>query len=70
MQDTLNTAGDYVILAYSAPILYIKELTGVNEILDIRGTGTIFKKEFRYFTIDLLCQSGNLLCLTSQITIN
>jgi hypothetical protein len=48
LQDLLYTAGDYVILAYSTPIVNASAFTRIVENVQNQGTGTIFKKEFRY----------------------
>jgi len=48
VQDQLYTSGDYVILAYSDPLVNITKVTGYTENLVNSGSGTIFKKEFRY----------------------
>ena len=44
----LITSGDYVILAYAAPIANPKTFTTIQENLVANAPGTILKKEFRY----------------------
>lgn len=44
----MYTAGDYVVLAYSTPIVNAETFTRIVENVQNQGTGTIFKKEFRY----------------------
>jgi hypothetical protein len=46
--DTLYSSGEYLVLGNSKPYLNVLKATGVIEDIDDRGTGTIFKKEFRY----------------------
>lgn len=48
MQELLYTAGDYVILSYPSPIVNAETFTEIVESIQNQGTGTIFKKEFRY----------------------
>lgn len=47
-QNTLLTAGEYLVLANSQPYTNVQLITGINEIVQDSGTGTILKKEFRY----------------------
>lgn len=48
MEDQLYTAGDYVVLAYPEALYNISKVTGFREGINTSGSGTIFKKEFRY----------------------
>lgn len=48
LQDFLYTAGDYVVLAYSDSINNVSKIESFTEDIVNNGTGTIFKKEFRY----------------------
>jgi len=48
LQDFLYSSGDYLVLAYPDALINVSELTGFTEEIVNRGTGTIFKKEFRY----------------------
>lgn len=48
MEDQLYTAGDYVVLAYPEALYNISKVTGFTETISSSGSGTIFKKEFRY----------------------
>lgn len=50
---TLYTSGEYVVLANTEPYLDVLKATGVQELFDDMGVGTILKKEFRY-SIDSL----------------
>lgn len=45
---TLYTSGEYVVLANTEPYLNVLKATGVQELFDDMGVGTILKKEFRY----------------------
>jgi len=47
-QSTLFTSGEYIILANSEPYQNVKKPTGVQEVFNDSGIGTILKKEFRY----------------------
>jgi hypothetical protein len=48
LEDQLYTAGDYVVLAYPEALYSISKVTGFREVITSSGSGTIFKKEFRY----------------------
>jgi hypothetical protein len=45
---TLYTSGEYVVLGNTQPYLDVLKATGVHELFDDMGVGTILKKEFRY----------------------
>ena len=48
MQQFLTTSGDYVILSFGSSLDNIQKITGYTDNLNNTGSGTIFKKEFRY----------------------
>jgi hypothetical protein len=48
LENFLYTSGDYAILAYPEPLVNISKLSGYTDDIVNNGSGTIFKKQFRY----------------------